>query len=487
MLITFTGFNDPYAKSVIEGEARTGPILSLLSVRQFDEVVLLSTPATVELTKSTAEAISGAAVTVRFLQLPDPTDYLAILRELRRECQVVRRDNLDAELFVATASGTPQMHACWFLLTASGELPATLLHVRPPRFVTKQLPQVEEIVPSAEHFPQVLPNRMVSDETDLLKLLDSALESVGLLIQHPSMRKLAEKAAAMAPVSSTVLILGETGSGKEMFAQLIHTLSQRRGPFIPLNCGAIPSELVESTLFGHRKGSFTGAIENRIGTFEQADKGTLFLDEIGELPLAAQVKLLRVLQDQLVHPVGANASRKVDVRVLAATNRDLPEEVKAKRFREDLYFRLCPLTLAIPPLRQRRSEIVPLAVGILERLNRSYRRQRRFSPAALRKLNTYPWPGNVRQLEGVLTSAVILSASDLIQPDDLDLQVSDQSFEIPEPAEGFDMEAFLAEARMKLINRALAMASGNQSHAARLLGTSPQNVSKAVKVRPNSG
>jgi len=198
-------------------------------------------------------------------------------------------------------------------------------------------------------------------------------------------------------------------------------------------------------------------------------------------------RIRRVLETGELKRVVSSRTTRVDVRIISATNANVTAEVGEKRFREDLYFWLCPLTLAITLLRPRRSEIVPLAVSILERLNRSYRRQRRFSPAALRKLNTYPWPGNVRQLEGVLTSAVILSASDLIQPDDLDLQAPDSAFEAPEPAEGFDMEAFLAETRMRLINRALAIANGNQSQAARLLGTSPQNVSKAVKIRQNSG
>lgn len=487
VLITFTGFNDPYSKSVVEGEEKAGPILSLLASRKFDCVFLFATPGTTALTEETAGALSGAEVTICPLHLPDPTDYIAILRELRRECGAIRERYLDAELFVATASGTPQMHACWFLLTASGELPATLLHVRPPRFVTKDLPQVEEIIPSAGEFPRVLPHRLISKEPDPLKLLDSALESEGLIVEHPAMRKLAESAAHVAPVPATVLILGETGTGKEMFAKVIHTLSNRRGPFVALNCGAIPGELVESTLFGHIKGSFTGATENRIGKFEQGKDGTLLLDEIGELPLDSQVKLLRVLQDQVVEPIGAQTTRKVDVRVIAATNRNLLEEVKAKRFREDLYYRLCPITLTIPPLRERRSEIAPIAIALLERINRSFRRQRRFAPAALRKLNEYAWPGNVRQLEGVIMKAVILSSSDLIQPDDLDLDEITPELKLPEPADGFDMEAFLTTARAGLINRALAIANGNQSQAARLLGTTPQNISKFLKQKNKPG
>lgn len=485
--VTFTGFNDPYSKSVIAGEERTGPILSLLAARRFDRVIVFSTPATLALTDETAAAIRDSNVTVIHLNLPDPTDYLAILRELRRECGTIRDQNLNAELFVATASGTPQMHSCWFLLTASGELPATLLHVRPPRFVTKDLPQVEEIVPSAGEFPRVLPQRLISQDSNPLGLLDSAIESAGLVIEHPSMRKLAESAASVAPVATTVLILGETGTGKEMFAQLIHTLSARRGKFATLNCGAIPQELVESTLFGHRKGAFTGAVSNQTGKFEEADGGTLLLDEIGELPLSAQVKLLRVLQDQLIQPIGANAARKVDVRIIAATNRDLPEEVKAKRFREDLYYRLNPITLKIPPLRERRSEIIRIAIFTLERLNRTFRRQRRFSPAALRKLNAYSWPGNVRQLDGVLTRAVILADNDLIDVDDLDVSATSSSFQLPEPSEDFDMERFLAEARKHLIKRALQIANNSQAGAARLLGMSGQNVSKFLKSKANTG
>jgi transcriptional regulator with AAA-type ATPase domain len=487
VLLTFTGFNDPYSKSVVAGEERTGPILSLLAARKFDRVILFSTPSTLALTDETAAAITDAEVTVIRLNLPDPTDYLAILRELRRECGAIRDQDLNAELFVATASGTPQMHSCWFLLTASGELPATLLHVRPPRFVTKDLPQVEEIISSAGEFPRVLPQLLISGDSNPPGLLDSALESVGLVVEHSSMRKLVEKSANVAPYDATVLILGETGTGKDLFANLIHILSRRRGKFVALNCGAIPNELVESTLFGHVKGSFTGAVSNQPGKFEEANEGTLLLDEIGELPLSSQVKLLRVLQDQLVQPIGAPTARKVDVRIIAATNLNLADEVKAKRFREDLFYRLNPITLTIPPLRERRPEIILIAAYLLERLNRTNRRQRRLSPGALRKLSAYSWPGNVRQLEGVLTRAVILVDNDLIDGDDLELSAISSSYQLPEPAEDFDLKFFLADAHDKLINRALVMANGNQAAAARLLNMSAQNVQQFAKAQMAAG
>jgi transcriptional regulator with PAS, ATPase and Fis domain len=272
-----------------------------------------------------------------------------------------------------------------------------------------------------------------------------------------------------------------------MFAQLIHTLSKRQGRLVALNCGAIPKDLVESTLFGHERGSFTGAVNKQAGKFQEADKGTLFLDEIGEMPKASQVALLRVLQDQMIQPLGASQPHKVDVRVIAATNRNLLEEVKQGRFREDLYYRLCLIALKIPPLRERRSEIAPIAIFILERLNRSFRRQRRFSPAALRKISSYSWPGNVRQLDGVLRSAVILAENDLIDAEDLDLGATSSNFQLPEPGEGFNMEDFLAEARVNLIHRALEISDGNQAAAGRLLGTSGQNISKFLKSKANAG
>lgn len=487
ILLTFTGSNDPYAKSPVAGNERVGPILSLLAARKFDRVVLFATPSMASATEGTAAAISDAEVVVRPVHLPDPTDYLAILRELRRECSAIRAEVPDAELFVSTASGTPQMHACWFLLTASGEIPATLLLVREPRHVTKDLPVVSEIIPSSNDFPRVLPNRLASDEQDPLSELDSALDSEGLIVDHPSMRKLAQSAAHIAPTAASVLILGETGTGKEMFSRLIHTLSKRRGRFIALNCGAIPGELVESTLFGHVRGAFTGAVSDQVGKFEQAHEGTLLLDEIGDLSLQAQVKLLRVLQDQRIEKVGSNSGRTVDVRVIAATNRNLLEEVKAKRFREDLYYRLCPITLTIPPLRERRAEIMRIATSLLERLNRSYRRQRRFSPAALRRLINHPWPGNVRQLEGAISRAVILCESDLIEPDDFQLAEVESCSQLPQPYEGFQLDEFLDEARATLIDRAMEMAGGNQSLAGRYLGRTGAGISKSLKRRSNQG
>jgi DNA-binding NtrC family response regulator len=231
--------------------------------------------------------------------------------------------------------------------------------------------------------------------------------------------EIGEKAASS---DIPVLIRGETGVGKEVFSQAVHGESQRAGKaFIALNCGAIPSQLVESTLFGHEKGAFTGATEKTAGKFREADGGTIFLDEVGELPLDAQVKLLRVLQEGEVEPVGASKPVKIDVRVISATNRDLNAEVKAGNFREDLYFRLNVLEFELPPLRRRRSDVVPLAEHFIERFCVSEGRDPKFIGESARTyLTQHDWPGNVRQLENIIKRAIVLSSSESLEKNDFE-------------------------------------------------------------------
>jgi formate hydrogenlyase transcriptional activator len=215
----------------------------------------------------------------------------------------------------------------------------------------------------------------------------------------------------VAPAPTTVLILGETGTGKELVARAIHDKSPRRDrPLVKVNCSAISAGLVESELFGHVRGAFTGALGARVGRFEVADGGTIFLDEIGDLPLETQVKLLRVLQEREIEPVGSSQTRKVDVRVIAATNRDLEQEVAAGRFRADLYFRLNVFPIAIPPLREREGDVPLLAYYFADRFARELgRRVERIAPEALERLVAYPWPGNVRELSNVIERTVVLA------------------------------------------------------------------------------
>lgn len=225
----------------------------------------------------------------------------------------------------------------------------------------------------------------------------------------------------VASMDTTVILLGETGVGKEVMARYIFQHSHRaKNSFIKVNCGAIPENLIESELFGYEGGAFTGANKNgKIGLFELANKGTLFLDEIGELPKDMQVKLLRVLQEQEILRVGGTKTVKIDVRIIAATNRNLEEMVKDGTFREDLYYRLTVFPISIPPLRMRKKDIIPLALSFLEKLNQKYQLKKYFTDLSMQLLHEYDWPGNIRELKNIVERAIIISPSDAIKPEDL--------------------------------------------------------------------
>jgi two-component system response regulator AtoC len=279
--------------------------------------------------------------------------------------------------------------------------------------------------------------------------------------------ELMERAAAF---KSTVLITGESGTGKEVLARAIHAQSPRRNePFVAVNCGAIPETLLESELFGHAKGAFTGADRARRGLFVEADAGTLFLDEVGELPLALQVKLLRVLQEEEVRPLGETKARSIDVRVIAATARRLDAEVAAGRFREDLFYRLNVLHLEVPPLRERPRDVPLLADHFIAAFRATLGKPvRAISDDALERLVAYRWPGNVRELENVVERAVILAEGDTIT-----LRELPQNVVSADEADGSGADLSLKRARraaeIQAIRRALRATNGNRTHAARLL------------------
>jgi len=256
-------------------------------------------------------------------------------------------------------------------------------------------------------------------------------ERTGILGDHPSIQEVLIKIEQMAPVTSTVLVQGESGTGKELVARALHDLSPRRaGPFIAVNCAALPETLLESELFGHEKGSFTDAAERRLGRFEIADGGTIFLDEVGEMPPATQVKLLRVLEDREFYRVGGTAPIKVDVRVVAATNRPLKDEVLTGEVRSDLYYRLNVLSIFLPPLRDRRSDIPLLVRRFVHEFSRLHDRPfRGITPAALQMLVDAPWPGNVRQLRNLVESMVVLAPTSEIRPEDIPREIREQGRE----------------------------------------------------------
>ncbi|MCF6158434.1 MAG: sigma-54-dependent Fis family transcriptional regulator [wastewater metagenome] len=490
ILLTFTGFHDPYAKGLIGEEEQPGPILSLLSAKTFNHVVLFSTINTEKNTSDTEVVIKklfpNTGIEVRQLLLNDPTNYIAILKGLRHHTRTIFENFQTANYFVAVASGTPQMHACWVLLVASGEIPACILHVRPPKFVSKDYQIVSEIDLTLPDFPIVRSNVFNVETDDVSFDVSVAIKKLGIVGDHPSIYKSIETAATLAQSNIPILILGETGTGKEVFAKFVHLLSGRSSDlFIPINCATIPENLVESVLFGHKKGAFTGAINDQSGKFDQADGGTLFLDELGELPLSMQAKLLRVLQDGIIEPIGAKKSHKVNVRIVAATNKDPIKAIKKGQFREDLYYRLNIGEIRLPSLRERKSDIPKIALYVLDRINATLKKPRRLSPGALTRLQEHSWPGNVRDLENVIERSVRLARRDILEADDLlisePLIKSDPLAVLPEPSPGFSLEDFLSSVRKQMILKALELAEGNQSKAAKLLGITPQAVHKFLR------
>lgn len=314
------------------------------------------------------------------------------------------------------------------------------------------------------------------DEVRTLRTaLDQRYGFENIVGRSKSLLRVLDQASRVSQHDSSVLIQGETGTGKELLARAIHQNSPRRNrAFVPINCGSIPRELVESELFGYARGAFTGATDNKPGRIEAADGGTLFLDEVGELPLDAQVKLLRVLQEGDFSRLGSVARLHVDLRVVAATHRDLTAMVEDGTFREDLYYRLAVVPLRVPPLRERRDDLVELIGVLFQRAREKHGMpQARLSPTALQRLTAYRWPGNVRQLENMLERLLVLSSSDLITeadlPEEMQARAEAAGSLWPElPPEGISLEAVERE----LIARTLDRFDGNQTQAARYLDIS---------------
>jgi transcriptional regulator with GAF, ATPase, and Fis domain len=296
----------------------------------------------------------------------------------------------------------------------------------------------------------------------------------------PSMMEVFRKLQKVATTDISVLITGETGTGKELIAREIHRRSNRaNGPFVVINCGAIPENLIESELFGHVKGAFTGAVESRAGKFQAAGNGTLFLDEIGELPLSLQVKLLRALQERVVFRVGDSKPEKVDIRVVAATNRILEDEIRGGRFREDLYYRLNVVNIYLPPLRERGDDVLIIAKALLSKYAEELGSQvQGFTPPALAAVKKSPWPGNIRQLENRLKKALVLCDKALLAPEDLDLGKEAESPILP-------LEKAKEEFQRKYVLEVLERNNGNRTQTARDLGVDPRTIFRYLEREAN--
>ncbi len=313
------------------------------------------------------------------------------------------------------------------------------------------------------------------EKSYLRELSDSPFE--GITAQSPAMASVIHTIERVAPTASTVLVTGETGVGKELVARALHARSPRKDHlFVPLNCAAIPADLLEAELFGVIRGAYTGATKDRPGKFELADGGTLFLDEIGDMPRPMQAKLLRVLQEGSVQRLGSNQTRRVDVRVISATHRDLPVMVEAGEFRRDLYYRLNVVPIHVPPLRERVEDIAPIAMTLVATHARRLGRDVRLSDALLRRLESYGWPGNVRELNNLLERAVLLADTEVLEEVDIPASGQPRANARPRPQAAAEppepLKSAVDRAEREAIRKALAWTGDNKTRAAELLGIS---------------
>ncbi len=370
-------------------------------------------------------------------------------------------------------------HAAFLVMTAFGSIDTAVEAIKSgaENYLTKPL-DMNALTALVERAMEKA--RLSAETAQLRKALDNKLSLDNIVGDHPSMQRLGKLVAQVARSRTTVLIHGETGTGKELIAAAIHHNSPRKaGPFVRLNCASLAESLLESELFGHEKGAFTGAVARRQGRFEQADGGTLLLDEVSEIPMALQVKLLRFLQEREFERVGGNEVVHVDVRIVAATNRDLTGLVKEGRFREDLFYRLNVVQLDVPPLRARKSDITLLAQHFMEKHARENGlTQKDLSDAAIRALLMYPWPGNVRELENAMERAVVLATGDSIDVGHLPALTSSseaESLNVMVPG------VTLAELERAAILQALEVAGGSTQAAAEMLGISRRKVQYRLK------
>ena len=321
------------------------------------------------------------------------------------------------------------------------------------------------------------PQRMRGEIQRLKSLVNELYGMENIVARSPAMQRLLQQVVQVADSNATILLFGETGTGKEVFARVIHSNSRRsKGPFVALNCAAIPEALFESELFGHVRGAFTSAHGPKRGLFQSANGGTLFLDEIGEMPLSMQVKLLRAVQEREVREVGSDISTKIDVRIIAATNKDLDKAVKNGSFRNDLFYRISVVPLFIPPLRDRRDDIPLLAQHFLiTSAKRANKDLRGFTPAALNRLVTHPWPGNVRELENVVEKAAVMTRQDMITPDLLPSMGTSPDAQLKPLTEAKE------EFEKTYLKNVLQLTGGNISRAAQFAGRYRADFYKMLK------
>ncbi len=480
VLLTWIGKTD--LRAVAESDTvGLGPIAHALTARVFDDVYLVTDYPDEEVRPFLRWLKSQTPAAIHLLKEPltGPMNFSEIYEAARRACLTALGAAQDqAKLTFHLSPGTPAMAAVWVIL-AKTRFPAELIESSRPHGVrTASVP----FDISADFIPDLL--REQDERLQLQSAGDApvAAEFADIIHRSRVMTRLVERARRVAVRSVPVLIEGESGTGKEMFARAIHRASPRRAkPFVAVNCGAIPHELFESQLFGHEKGAFTGAVQRHQGFFEAADGGTLFLDEIGELPGPAQVKMLRVLQEREIVRLGGTGPKRVDVRIVAATNRTLSDEVSAGRFRDDLFYRLAVAVLKIPPLRERSVDLGALIDHLLAQVNSEAAgepgfKDKKLSAGARNHLLAHEWPGNVRELLNTLQRAAVWTDGELVSAEDVReaiLPATSASIRnvLGRPLGGsLKLQELLKDVARDYLIRAMDEARDNKSKAAELLG-----------------
>mgnify|MGYP003642230851 CR=1 FL=1 len=474
VLISWIGGNDLKAVA----DKPSGPILSTLENAEFDSVELLySYPqAEVKPYLSWLQHQVDIPIKAQEAKLSSPVNFGEIY--LAAEPLLKKLSTGATELSILLSPGTPAMQAVWILLGKT-RYPAVFYQSSRERGVERVEIPFElsaEFVPSVSEISDAKLNAL----TDARVPINAAFDNI--VTQNPGMLLLKQQAQILAERNVPVLIYGETGTGKELFARAIHNASPRREkPFIALNCGAIPEELIDSTLFGHKKGAFTGAVADRPGVFQQADGGTLFLDEFGELSPQSQVRLLRVLQEGRLVPVGSDKELPVDVRIITATHRNLMEAVADGHFREDLFYRVAVGVLHLPPLRAREGDLSLLADMMLKAQGDQDPAfsGKKLSADAKKIILQHPWRGNVRELQSTLIRAVLWSSGENITGSELqralftmperELELLNRDF-----SQGIDLQRLMGELAAHYIQNAMAYTGQNKTKAANLLGLKSQ-------------
>ena len=482
IMFAWLGITDRDASKGI-AKAGLGPIATALKKMSLRKLVLLNSLEQSEAKNYIAwlQSIVDIKVDLRDRPLENPTDFELIYRSVVAEVELTLKESgPDVDLVYHLSPGTPAMAAVWIII-AKTRYPAEMIQSSQKDGVrTVALPF--EI--SAEFIPDLLRRPDKELERLSMGLPPEAPEFSDIIHRSPEMNRIVARARRVAPRSVPVLILGESGTGKELMAKAVHDASPRRqAELITVNCGAIAKDIIESELFGYEKGAFTGATERRQGYFEAANGGTLFLDEIGELPLKAQVTLLRILQEGEVLRLGARKPIKVNVRVIAATNRDLIREIEEGGFREDLYYRLAVAVLKLPPLRERTGDLGLLIDGLMDQINEESRQEpdyspKTISPGARNVLLNHSWPGNVRELKNTLLRAAVWTAGETIT----ELDMREALFDNPHPksdnildqpfGDGIDLPLILQKVAKHYLERALQQSHGNKTRAATLVGLS---------------